>query len=210
MCSGFLVARRRTNTTCIVYKSTRHALATRGRPRRANRKQNASPTATRHRTPPSNTISRSHARANLRALSAHRTHSHEINQPPALAIHHSIRSRAGSTSSCVCAPRSMRSRRPGRPRRNSTERQPRAARPSPRFIYVLLRLAAPPRARIDPPRRPSTRERACVRPAHKSSNGRARAPQKMLMYWFIRPRWSCEMHSAIQTMLRISCSLSFT
>ena len=34
--------------------------------------------------------------------------------------------------------------------------------------------------------------------------------QKMLMYWPMRLRWSCEMHSAIQTMLRISCSLIFT
>merc|ERR1740124_31332 len=31
----------------------------------------------------------------------------------------------------------------------------------------------------------------------------------MLMYWPMRLRWSCEMHSPIQTMFLISCSLSF-
>ena len=40
------------------------------------------------------------------------------------------------------------------------------------------------------------------------AGGRRRA--RRTIYWFMRPRWSCEMHSAIQTMLRISCSLSLT
>ena len=65
--------------------------------------------------------------------------------------------------------------------------------------------------------------RRCARPLPRASDiqikgppgGRGRhvyasPPQKMFTYWPMRPRWSCVMHSAIHTMLRTSCSFSFT
>jgi len=71
-------------------------------------------------------------------------------------------------------------------------------------VFASLQNPAPPRANVA--------AAGCRKGSEGSGKRGASNPtpsaQKMGMYWEMRPFWSCEMHSAIQTMLRISCSLS--
>ena len=58
--------------------------------------------------------------------------------------------------------------------------------------------------------RPCATPHAARRTPHAARRTPHEGAQKMLMYCPMRLRWSCEMHSPIQTMFLISCSLSFT